>query len=166
MRKLFYFSILLLSLVLVSCAEVDGKHEPVDLGPVSLSLTQSDKENHLYQDTITPPSNPLVPPTEDTYTTRGVFLPGYLNGNLAIYPAIQTLQSSTYFYLLDGEHHFARFNHPLLAGLQTGDTIAVTGQTLQINYMSARYGIRMTEIKLLGKYTPHYPDEEEKGGEE
>lgn len=164
MRKLFYLS--LLSFALLACAE-DVKHEPtVPADPVDRFLTQSDKENHLYQDTITPPSNPLVPPTEDTYTTRGVFLPGYLNGNLAIYPAIQTLHSSTYFYLLDSGNQFAKFNHPLLAGLQTGDTIAVTGETLKINYKSARYGIRMTEIKLLGKYTPHYPDNEEKGGEE
>lgn len=163
MRKLVYLS--LLSLVFVAC-NTEGKHDHIpDPGDLTQFLTQSDKENHLYQDTITPPSNPLVEPTVETYTTRGVLIAAWLNWNINR-PAVRTIHSQTDFYLLEGAHQFAYFNHPLLAGLQTGDTVAVTGETCSLAYMNARYGIRMTEVKLLGAYNPHHADEEEKGGEE
>lgn len=173
MRKLFYLS--LLSLALVACANADGNKHPTEPGePVNRFLSQQDKENHLYQDTITPPSNPLVPPTEETYTTRGVLVAAWLNWNINR-PAVRTIHSQTDFYLLESSHQFAYFCDPLLAGLQTGDTIAVTGETCSLSFMNARYGIYMTEIQLLGTYNPHHADEdlipdpsdeEEKGGDE
>lgn len=173
MKHLLKFLLIVPAVFLAACRSdvfPESPDKPVDYN----LLSAQEKESHLYQDTITPPINPLVPPTEDTYTTKGILVAAWAENNTQ-FPAIRTLHSKTEFFLVQEEDRFALFNNPLLAGLQTGDTIAVTGETCRLHRARAQYGIRMTEIRLLGAYDPYhrekehnhyFEDEEEKGGEE
>lgn len=152
-----FILLMLVCLVLVGCKEEPNYSEFV-LSAEPLSM--QDKENHLYQDTVTPPINPLVPPMAETYTTKGVLLVEPLSK--ANYPAIRTLQSSTDFLLMQGsadKPRFAMFDHPLLAGLHIGDTIAVTGETGKVSFYT-KYAIFMTEIQLVAPYDLSQADKE------
>lgn len=51
------------------------------------------------------------------------------------------------------------FDHPLLAGLHIGDTIAVTGETGKVP-LDTKYAIFMTEIQLVAPYDLSQADKE------
>ena len=160
-----FIPLMLVCLVLVGCNKPDVPHS-MPPSFFSMPLSMQDKENHLFQDTVTPPINPLVPPMAETYTTKGVLRVEPLNywGLEGNYPAIRTLQSSTDFFLMQGltdKPRFAMFDHPLLAGLHIGDTIAVTGETGKVS-LDTKYAIFMTEIQLVAPYDLSQADKENK----
>lgn len=159
MKHLLKFLLIVPAVFLAACSSdvsPESPDKPVDYH----LLSAHEKESHLYQDTITPPINPLVPPMAETYTTKGVLLVEPLSK--ANYPAIRTLQSSTDFLLMQGstdKPRFAMFDHPLLAGLHIGDTIAVTGETGKVS-LDTKYAIFMTEIQLVAPYDLSQADKE------
>lgn len=141
-----YIILLLAATILASCATKDGSYpdSPGEEFPVSLT---EDQKTYLYHDTITPPSNPLVPPTENTYTVLGTLDVFNLNASRAARPILCSLQTGIFYYLYRG-NHFAYFNDPLLQGLCIGDTISVTGDVLRTDG-KWNYVLQMYEVNLV-----------------
>lgn len=97
------------------------------------SLTQQDR-NRIWNDTITPPNNPMTPgQNPDCYTIRGV-LTGELLSVMqteGYHPCIivnDTVQREKRGYFLFKGNEPIRFNSPDLAGRRIGDTLYVTGE--------------------------------------
>lgn len=139
-----YIILLLAATILASCA-LDKREDPASPNLSDPTQLTENQKIHLYRDTITPPINPLVPPTEDTYTLLGTLDVIYLNDNRAARPALRSLQYNAY-YLLYRDNHFAYFNDPLLQGLCIGDTISVTGEVLS---GGGNYLLEMQEVRLV-----------------
>lgn len=140
------YILLFVATILASCSM--EKSDPTDDSALDspVHLTE-DQKTHLYHDTITPPSNPLVPPTENTYTMLGRLDVVYQVGNRAARPALRSLQNNT-SYKLYRDNHFAYFNDPLLQGLRIGDTISVTGDVM-IDGAWRNYILQMQEVHLV-----------------
>lgn len=96
------------------------------------NLTQQDR-NKIWNDTITPPNNPMAPGTtdKDYYTIRGVLVGEMLSVQMGYHPCItvnDTVQRERRGYFLFKGNEPIRFNSPDLAGRKIGDTLYVTGE--------------------------------------
>ena len=141
MKKILY--VFLLACVVCSCA-FDGPDKPGDeVHDYLKKLTSSEMQGALSADTITPPSNPLAPREENTYTIAGVLIVSYDN-----HPAVRTLQNGHHYYVLDKYKKYMRFDHPILQGLTIGDTIGVTGEL----YKDKELFIIPSEIAVISTY--------------
>ena len=140
MKKILY--VFLLACVVCSCA--DDKHLPnEEVHDYLQKLTSIDMQGSLSADTITPPSNPLAPREENTYTIAGVLIVSYDN-----HPAVRTLQNGNHYYVLDKYKKYMRFDNPILQGLTIGDTIGVTGEL----YKDKELFIIPSEIAVISTY--------------
>ena len=140
MKKILY--VFLLACVVCSCA--DDKHLPNDeVHDYLKKLTSSEMQGALSADTITPPSNPLAPREENTYTIAGVLVVSSDN-----HPAVRTLQNGNHYYVLDKYKRYMRFDNPILQGLTIGDTIGVTGEL----YKDKELFIIPSEIAVISTY--------------
>ena len=140
MKKVLY--LILLACLVCSCkiADVDKPNVHDHLQ----KLTSSDMNGSLSADTITPPSNPLAPRQENTYTVAGVLVVSYTN-----YPAVETLNHPMFYQLLDQYKVNMRFDDPILQGLTIGDTIGVTGELYKYNNA---YFIIPSEIAVISPF--------------
>lgn len=120
---------LLLLLVLIGCA--DPSHDPSrDRFVVKENLNQDDYQR-IYNDTVTPPNNPLIPPTEQTYTVSGILQGQYIEALQGYYPCVNKLNTETKectFYYIYRWGDPIRFDHPDLQDYHIGDTLYLTGQ--------------------------------------
>lgn len=140
MKKVLY--LILLACLVCSCENVDVA-EPNVHDHLTM-LTHSDMQGPLSADTITPPSNPLAPRQENTYTVAGVLVVSYTN-----YPAVETLNHPMFYQLLNQYKGNMRFDDPILRGLAIGDTIGVTGELYKNNNA---YFIIPSEIAVISPF--------------
>ena len=140
MKKILY--VCLLACVVCSCAD-DTPWPKDEVHDYLKKLTSSDMQGALSADTITPPSNPLAPREENTYTIAGVLIVSYDN-----HPAVRTLQNGNHYYVLDKYKKYMRFDNPILQGLTIGDTIGVTGEL----YKDKELFIIPSEIAVISTY--------------
>lgn len=140
MKKILY--VCLLACVVCSCAD-DTPWPKDEVHDYLKKLTSSEMQGALSADTITPPSNPLAPREENTYTIAGVLIVSYDN-----HPAVRTLQNGHHYYVLDKYKKYMRFDNPILQGLTIGDTIGVTGEL----YKDKELFIIPSEIAVISTY--------------
>ncbi len=140
MKKILY--VFLLACVVCSCAD-DTPWPKDEVHDYLNKLTSSEMQGALSADTITPPSNPLAPREENTYTIAGVLIVSYVN-----HPAVRTLQNGHHYYVLDKYKKYMRFDNPILQGLTIGDTIGVTGEL----YKDKELFIIPSEIAVISTY--------------
>lgn len=140
MKKILY--VCLLACVVCSCAD-DTPWPKDEVHDYLNKLTSSEMQGALSADTITPPSNPLAPREENTYTIAGVLIVSYDN-----HPAVRTLQNGNHYYVLDKYKKYMRFDNPILQGLTIGDTIGVTGEL----YKDKELFIIPSEIAVISTY--------------
>ncbi len=107
------------------------------------NLTQSQWEQ-VYRDTVTPPANPLVPPTSATVCVEGVLEYAYAASGASI-------RASHARYLLCRNGKVVRFDEPMLQDFYLGDTLRVTGDVAGASYIDY-ICIQMHEVELASPF--------------
>lgn len=135
-------------MLLVSCMTKEDFKNPGEGEDISNNLV---KPNHgiVYQDTITPPSNPLLPPSDGLVCISGALVRTVVATNA--FSAGVRAASSGHTYILLSDSTYMRFNNPLLSGLHMADTIAVTGVLFQ-NRLNEQFYIEARAIDLISPY--------------
>lgn len=103
-------------------------------------------------DTVAPPSNPLVPPEDNTLTVKGVLI--IKQDPTSVHVGLHATAND--YQLLRGRE--VRLDEPMLQDFYLGDTICVTGN-LKVGWASSaffHYGIDMHEVHLAGAYKGRY----------
>lgn len=138
-RLLFILSVLLLT----GCmAEKDGPNKQP--GDDKVQLSTPDWEQ-VYRDTVTPPANPLVPPTSATVSIEGVLEYAY-----SVSGAVLHAPHARYALCREGE--VVRFDEPMLQSFYLGDTLRVTGEILGADSWCRYYYIQMNQVELIAPY--------------
>lgn len=143
--------------MLRSCAEgpIDGPgRDPVFF----VELTQQDKDRYVYQDTITPPNNPLLPSTNETYSISGVLGFSSPFGVSQYYASVRGVESKSVYYFASG-NMFLRFDEPMLQPYHIGDTLCVRGRVTKSPDYEGEFRIHMQEVSLIGAYVKPSKDE-------
>lgn len=142
------FSRLLLLLVIISFVaacdsgpNIVGGANDGSMREFTVSDVPSDQMPYILADTITPPSNPMVPEDLSSLPTFvGTLQMFQINGiddlagqyfcAITLYPPISSrAYSYSNLYLLDyGTENLVRFDHSMLQPCVVGDTIYVTGE--------------------------------------
>lgn len=148
MRRIRIILPVLLLAVMVSCCQ-KGDDYPGDPNAADFYNLQPTDTRIIYQDTITPPSNPLTPPSDKAVCVRGALTRTWVSDN-ACSAAIRTDRSTV--YVLARGASYMRFNDPLLAGLHMADTLAVTGEVFDRPPYYTSYLIKVERIELLAAY--------------
>lgn len=142
-RLLFILSVLLLTGCMTG---KDGPDKPGDDVYDNKDKVQLSTPNweQVYRDTVTPPANPLVPPTSATVSIEGVLEYAY-----SVSGAVLHAPHARYALCREGE--VVRFDEPMLQAFYLGDTLRVTGEILGADSCGYYY-IQMNQVELIAPY--------------